>query len=71
MEYVNSTRVENGLADRLSAFVEAFRTNRAKRRVYRQTLNELSALSARELADLGLNRSNIRSVAHEAAFASN
>lgn len=40
----------------------------AKRRVYRQTLRELNALSAREMADLGLNRSMIRSVAYEAAY---
>ncbi|WP_170478821.1 DUF1127 domain-containing protein [Ruegeria arenilitoris] len=36
-------------------------------RVYRQTVNELSALSNRELADLGLNRSMIRRVAMQAA----
>lgn len=68
MAYVNSTRVESGLVDRLAALVAAYREARAKRLVYRQTLNELSALSGRELADLGLDRSNIRSVAYEAAY---
>lgn len=37
-------------------------------RTYRRTLNELGALSDRELADLGLTRGNLRSVAHGAAY---
>jgi uncharacterized protein YjiS (DUF1127 family) len=40
----------------------------AKRKVYNKTLNELQSLSMRELADLGLNPSMLRRVAHEAAF---
>ncbi|WIY25534.1 DUF1127 domain-containing protein [Parasedimentitalea psychrophila] len=40
-------------------------------RQYRQTLNELSTLSRRELADLGLNRSMLQTVAHEAAYGVN
>ena len=44
-------------------------TNRvANYRMYRKTVNELSALSARELDDLGLNRSMIKRVALEAAY---
>lgn len=39
-----------------------------RRRVYDQTLRELAALSDRDLADLGLHRSLIRSVAREAAY---
>jgi uncharacterized protein YjiS (DUF1127 family) len=39
----------------------------ALRRAYRTTLNELLQLSNRELADLGLNPANLRSVAWEAA----
>lgn len=37
-------------------------------RVYRRTLNELAALSPRELADLGLHRSMLRRIALEAAY---
>ena len=37
-------------------------------RVYRKTLNELEALNSRELADLGLSRSMLRSVAYTAAY---
>ncbi|WP_394328596.1 DUF1127 domain-containing protein [Rhodobacter xanthinilyticus] len=40
----------------------------ARRKVYRQTLRELKALSARELADLGIHRSMITRVAQEAAY---
>lgn len=37
-------------------------------RLYRRTLDELQALSARELADLGLNRSMLRQAAFEAVY---
>ncbi len=37
-------------------------------RKYCETYNELSALSTRELADLGLNHSMIRRIAIEAAY---
>lgn len=44
-------------------------TDRVRRyRTYRQTLGELQSLSARELEDLGLNRSMIRSCAYKAAY---
>ncbi len=39
-----------------------------KRRIYRQTVRELSALSTRELNDLGINRSMISRIAMEAAY---
>ncbi|WP_102224155.1 DUF1127 domain-containing protein [Acidimangrovimonas sediminis] len=39
----------------------------ARRRVYRTTLNELRALSDRDLADLGMHRASIRQVALQAA----
>ncbi|GGE47445.1 DUF1127 domain-containing protein [Actibacterium pelagium] len=41
----------------------------AKRKLYRDTYNELSELTNRELADLGISRSMIRSLALEAAKA--
>jgi uncharacterized protein YjiS (DUF1127 family) len=37
-----------------------------RRRMYTKTVRELSALSNRELADLGLSRSMIRSIALDA-----
>lgn len=39
----------------------------AKRKVYRATLFELSALSNRDLKDLGISRSSIKRLALEAA----
>ncbi|HRO10291.1 DUF1127 domain-containing protein [Amaricoccus sp.] len=39
-------------------------------RLYRRTLDELEALSDRELADLGLSRLQIRDIAHESVYAS-
>ena len=40
----------------------------AARKVYRTTLAELQALDNRDLADLGISRSMIRAIAHEAAY---
>lgn len=69
MAFVSSNRSTTlSLGDRLAEIradlTEAWRAHR----VYRQTLNELQALSDRELADLGLSRSALRSVALEAAY---
>lgn len=51
--------------------VSVFFANVAERfrqyRVFRETYNELSALSDRELSDLGLSRSMIRRLALEAS----
>ena len=44
------------------------RARLARRRVYKQTYRELSMLSDRELADLGLSRSMIRRIAYQAAY---
>lgn len=38
-------------------------------RLYRQTVNALSELTDRELADLGIARLDIARVAHKATFA--
>ena len=69
MAYVNSTRDASlGLADRAVAFVKSFRVALERRRVFKQTVRELQALSNRELADLGINRAMITRVASEAAY---
>lgn len=54
----------------IATFVANIRDNMARRAVYRQTLRELNELSNRDLADLGLNRGAVRSVAYEAAWGS-
>ncbi|EPX86569.1 putative small protein [Rubellimicrobium thermophilum DSM 16684] len=53
---------------RLAAMWQGLSERVARHRLYRQTLNELSALSDRDLADLGLHRSQIADVAAEAAY---
>lgn len=52
------------LRDGVAALVAAF----AQAQQYRRTYDELSRLSDRELADLGMNRGNLRSVAYQAVY---
>ena len=59
---------EAGLVKRMRASIEQVRIYAAKRRVYRRTFNELSALSQRDLNDLGIARANIPEIARTAAF---
>lgn len=69
MAYVNTSRAATlSLADRLPGFIAAAKAAMARRAVYAQTLRELNALSDRELADLGIPRAAIPTVAREAAF---
>ncbi len=63
----NITNAQSGLGARLAGFRETFRARMARRRVFNQTYAELSTLSNRDLADLGLARSEIRRVAWQAA----
>jgi uncharacterized protein YjiS (DUF1127 family) len=42
---------------------------RAQRRIFHSTLVELTALSDRELADLGMHRSELNRIAWESAYA--
>ncbi len=70
MAYVNSSRaVRVTLADRIAAFFTVIRVSAARRALFSQTMNELNNLTDRELADLGIARDNIRSIAQEAASA--
>ena len=69
MAYVNSSRATSiGVFDRVSALVASVKLALQRRATYQQTLYELSALSDRDLADLGLSRASIRTVAREAAY---
>ena len=56
------------IRDRIAARVAAAREGWGRWRVYRRTIDELSALDNRDLADLGLSRSMIRGVAYDAAY---
>ncbi len=69
MAYINSSRAASfSLADRISGFVALTKANLARRAVFSQTVRELNTLTDRELADLGIARVDILSVAREAAY---
>ena len=57
-----------GLARIFDTLSEALHEHRAYTAAYRQTHRELSALSDRDLADLGMARTDIGRVAHDAAL---
>ncbi|MEM9798425.1 MAG: DUF1127 domain-containing protein [Pseudomonadota bacterium] len=66
--YGNSAATSTSLRDRLVARIDAARVAWGQWRTYRTTLAELSRLSDRDLADLGLFRGNLREVAIKAAY---
>jgi uncharacterized protein YjiS (DUF1127 family) len=53
---------------RFAAFRAEVAQKLAAHKVYKTTVNELSSLSNRDLADLGLGRSHIKRIALEAAY---
>ena len=71
MAYYNELAQRSDLVERtlgtLALYFNAAAARHATRRVYKTTLNELQSLSNRELADLGLHRSELTRVAWEAA----
>ena len=69
MAFVTSTRATHvSFYDRLTALMSGVKDLMARRRVFNQTLYELSQLSDRDLSDLGLSRANVADVAREAAY---
>lgn len=69
MAYVNTHRVaRNGLVERLVATKDSVLSALTRRRLFNTTVHELSTLSDRELADLGISRFDIRAIAREAAY---
>ena len=67
MAFLNiSHSFEATILERASATWKSMSEQYAQYRLQRRTLNELSALSNRDLADLGIHRSNIRAAAHAA-----
>ncbi|MGJ8544962.1 MAG: DUF1127 domain-containing protein [Sulfitobacter sp.] len=68
MTYYTDTAARNvGTSNRAATFFGALLTKMKTRRLYRETFNGLSNLTNRELADLGLSRSELRRVSWEAA----
>jgi len=69
MAFVSQTRpASHTLAERFATFRANFAEAAAKRALFRKTFAELDALSNRDLADLGMHRSTIKSVAYQAAY---
>ena len=58
---------EHGIAHRAAAALRAAARRYRQYRLEQRTYRELMALSDRELEDVGLSRSMLRSVAHNAA----
>ena len=48
-------------------WIEDYQEKSEKHAIYARTVNELSSLSDRELADIGVARSDIKAIAREAA----
>ena len=71
MAYYNELVRRSNLVERvlgtLAQHFEAAAERHASRRIYKATLSELDSLSNRELADLGLHRSELKRVASESA----
>ncbi len=53
---------------RLSDLTLGAAHRRAQDRAYRSTVRELSALSSRDLADMGIHRADIHDIARQAAY---
>lgn len=69
MAYATNTRAFSAtLSQRISEARAAMADRYAKYSTYKVTLNELAALTDRDLTDLGINRSMIKSIAAEAAY---
>ncbi len=60
---ITTTHSGFGLLQRIQAYIEDFKAARKEHQDYRKTVNELSALSNRDLADIGLRRCDIEDVA--------
>ncbi len=67
MAYVSTTpATDTAIIDSTRSFFGRVATSIKRGRMYRKTFQGLDALTNRELADLGLNRSELRFVAREA-----
>ena len=56
------------ILERVRTALSGFADEMVRRRVYRTTLTELQSLSNRELADMGMARSELRRIAYDAAY---
>jgi uncharacterized protein YjiS (DUF1127 family) len=68
MAHTMTYELETTRAPGLAGWLARTRKALDDRRLYRRTLDELSALSDRELADLGLSRLSVRDIAYESVY---
>jgi uncharacterized protein YjiS (DUF1127 family) len=69
MTFINDVRsFERSTVERLVDGYKSLVKRAAQNREYRITVRELSALTTRELNDLGVNRSMITTIAADAAY---
>jgi uncharacterized protein YjiS (DUF1127 family) len=58
------------IRQRLSGLTMGLGRRWAQERVYRRTIRELSAMSDRDLTDIGIRRANIHTIAQQVAYGS-
>lgn len=63
MAYVNSRSSSASIFGRISAFFGQLQADANRRVTYRRTVKVLSAMTDRELADIGISRISIEDVA--------
>jgi len=63
-----SPPLQSALTAHVAGVLVSFKARRARKKLFRQTVREMSGLTASELADLGLARSEIRRIAWQAAY---
>ena len=62
------TNIRPALNNRIGGVIGGLSVRLAQYRTYRRTLDELAGLTDRELADLGISRHSLRSIAYRAAY---
>ncbi|WP_417250750.1 DUF1127 domain-containing protein [Celeribacter sp.] len=68
MAYANALPVEQApIAARIEKLAHNYREWRARRVEYNRVYSELSAMSARDLADIGISQHQIQDIARQAA----
>lgn len=66
--YTDALATRSNLLDRIATAFETAKADVAQRMEFRTTVRELSALTTRELNDLGISRSEIKRVAYDATY---
>lgn len=70
MSYTTASTATTGfnLSAKLHSLIEGYRMHRDQTRAIRKTFNELSAMSDRDLADIGVARGEIRHIASQSVI---